>query len=40
MYPDEPDLSGLRDKLDAIAQRGQGTYEGWKAKVFVRKPGG
>jgi hypothetical protein len=40
MYPNEPDLSGLRDKLDAIAERGHGAYEGWKAKVFVRKPGG
>jgi hypothetical protein len=40
MYPNEPDLSGLRDKLNAIAARGQGSYEGWKAKVFVRKPGG
>jgi hypothetical protein len=39
MYPIESDLAGLRDKLDAIAAEGHGTYEGWTAKLFVRKPG-
>jgi hypothetical protein len=40
MYPIESDLNGLREKLDAIAATGHGTYEGWKAKVFVPKPAG
>jgi hypothetical protein len=40
MYPVETDLAGLREKLDAIAARGRGSYEGWKAKVYVAKPGG
>lgn len=40
MYPNEPDLSGLRDKLDAIAAEAHGSYEGWKAKVYVRPPSG
>lgn len=40
MYPVESDLSGLRDKLDAIAAEGHGSYDGWSAKVFVRKPAG
>lgn len=40
MYPVESDLRGLRDKLDAIAAAGKGTYVGWTARVFVRKPGG
>lgn len=40
MYPIEPDLAGLRDKLDAIAARGRGSYEGWTAKPFVRAPAG
>jgi hypothetical protein len=40
MYPAEPDLSGLRDKLNAIAAEGHGSYDGWTAKVFVRKPAG
>lgn len=40
MYPAENDLAGLREKLDAIARKGRGTYDGWKAKVFVRKPAG
>jgi hypothetical protein len=39
MYPVESDLSGLRDKLNAIAATGRGSYEGWSAKLFVRKPG-
>jgi len=39
MYPNEPDLSGLRDKLNAIAEQGKGSYEGWKAKLAERKPG-
>ena len=38
MYPIESDLAGLRDKLDAIAAEGHGSYEGWSAKLFVRKP--
>ncbi len=40
MYPVESDLAGLRDKLDAIAAEGHGTYDGWSAKLFVRKPAG
>lgn len=32
MYPVESDLSGLRDKLNAIAADTGGIYEGWKAK--------
>jgi hypothetical protein len=40
MYPVESDLAGLRDKLDAIAAEGRGTYDGWTAKLFVRKPAG
>lgn len=40
MYPVEPDLAGLRAKLDAIAERGRGSYTGWTAKLFVRKPAG
>jgi hypothetical protein len=40
MYPSEPDLAGLRDRLDAIAAAGKGSYEGRKAKVFERKPAG
>jgi hypothetical protein len=32
MYPVESDLSGLRDKLNAIAAGAGGTYEGWKAR--------
>lgn len=35
MYPLESDLSGLRDKLNAIAAEGKGTYEGWKAKAVA-----
>jgi hypothetical protein len=38
MYPVEPDLAGLRDKLNAIAAEGHGSYEGWTAKPFVGKP--
>lgn len=38
MYPVESDLSGLRDKLNAIADEVHGTYEGWRAKVAL--PGG
>jgi hypothetical protein len=40
MYPVESDLAGLRDKLDAIAAEGRGSYEGWTAKLFVRQPAG
>ncbi len=40
MYPAENDLAGLREKLDAIARKGRGSYDGWKAKVFVRQPAG
>jgi len=40
MYPVESDLSGLRDKLNAIAAEGHGSYDGWTARVFVRKPVG
>ncbi len=40
MYPVETDLAGLREKLDAIAAKGRGSYDGWKAKVFVRKSAG
>lgn len=40
MYPQESDLRGLRDKLEAIAADGKGTYVGWRARVFVRKPAG
>ena len=40
MYPVETDLAGLREKLDAIAAEGHGSYEGWKARVYVRKPAG
>lgn len=40
MYPAENDLAGLREKLDAIARKGRGAYDGWTAKVFVRKPAG
>ena len=40
MYPVETDLAGLREKLDAIAAKGHGSYDGWKAKVFVAKPAG
>lgn len=40
MYPVESDLAGLRDKLDAIAAAGRGTYMGWSAKLFVREPAG
>jgi hypothetical protein len=40
MYPSEPDLSGLRDKLNGIAAQGKGSYDGWKAKVFERMPAG
>jgi hypothetical protein len=32
MYPVESDLSGLRDKLNAIAAAEHGAYEGWRAK--------
>jgi hypothetical protein len=32
MYPVETDLAGLREKLNAIAAAGRGTYEGWRAK--------
>ncbi len=32
MFPVESDLSGLRDKLDAIAAAGRGVYEGWQAR--------
>lgn len=32
MYPREPDLAGLRDKLEAIAAEQKGRYEGWRAK--------
>ena len=38
MYPTEPDLAGLRDKLESIAAESHGSYEGWKAKLYVRKP--
>lgn len=34
MYPVESDLSGLRDKLNAIAADTGGIYEGWKAKLL------
>jgi hypothetical protein len=40
MYPLESDLSGLRDKLEVIAAEGKGSYDGWTAKVFVRKAAG
>jgi hypothetical protein len=40
MYPVEPDLVGLRDKLNAIAAEGKGSYDGWKATVAARRPGG
>jgi Regulator of ribonuclease activity B len=33
MYPIMPDFLSLRDKLEAIAAEGHGTYEGWRAKV-------
>lgn len=33
LYPIESDLSGLRDKLNAVASQEHGTYDGWKAKV-------
>lgn len=32
MYPREPDLAGLRDKLNAIAAQAGGTYEGWQGR--------
>ncbi len=35
MYPLESDLSGLRDKLNAIAEEGKGSYEGWRAKAVA-----
>jgi Regulator of ribonuclease activity B len=35
MFPVEPDLLGLRDKLNAIAEAGRGVYEGWRAKPAV-----
>ena len=38
MYPVESDLAGLRDKLDDIAAQGHGSYAGWTAKLFARKP--
>jgi hypothetical protein len=38
MYPNEPDLAGLRDKLNDIAAQNHGSYDGWKAKPYVRKP--
>jgi hypothetical protein len=38
MYPREPDLQGLRDKLDVIAAEGDGSYEGWQA--FPHTPDG
>lgn len=34
LYPIESDLSGLRDKLNAIAAQEHGSYDGWKAKVI------
>jgi hypothetical protein len=37
MYPIESDLSGLRDKLNAIAAAEHGAYEGWRAKTTVVK---
>jgi len=40
MYPSQTDLEGLRDKLDQVAADNHGTYVGWKAKLFVRKPEG
>jgi hypothetical protein len=33
MYPLEPDLQGLREKLNTIAAGARGVYEGWKARV-------
>lgn len=33
MYPLEPDLEGLREKLNAIAAQHRGSYEGWKARI-------
>ena len=33
MLPVEPDLSGLRDKLNYIAAADHGVYEGWETKV-------
>ena len=32
MYPLEPDLEGLRAKLNAIAAEARGVYEGWQAR--------
>ena len=32
MFPIESDLTALREKLDAIAAKGRGSYEGWRAK--------
>jgi hypothetical protein len=33
MYPVESDLSGLRDKLNAIAAEEHGAYDGWQARI-------
>jgi hypothetical protein len=33
MYLIEPELRSLRDKLNAIAADGHGTYEGWHVQV-------
>jgi hypothetical protein len=39
MYPLEPDLAGLRDKLNAIAATGKGSYDGWRARVYIPEAG-
>jgi hypothetical protein len=33
MFPIESDLTALREKLDAIAAKGRGSYEGWRARL-------
>jgi hypothetical protein len=33
MYPVEPDLEGLREKLNTIAAGARGAYEGWSARI-------
>lgn len=38
MYPVESDLMGLRDKLTLVAREGEGTYEGWRARMKEQKP--
>ena len=32
MYPREPDLAGLRDKLNSIATQAGGAYQGWQGR--------